>query len=83
VVAEQDLSETVAELAAQLAEKSALTLAATKLAVNAASAAMVTTSGAWSDADAMLTALGDAESRRVAESYLEQLGRRSGRPSRS
>ena len=76
VVAEQHLSETVEELAGQLTEKSTLTLAATKLAVNAASAAMAATSGAWSDADALLTALGDPESRRVAESYLKQLGRR-------
>ena len=76
VVAEQHLSETVEELAGQLAERSTLTLAATKLGVNAASAAMAATSGAWSDADALLTALGDPESRRVAENYLEQLARR-------
>ncbi len=81
VVAEQDLSETVEALAGQLAEKSAITLAATKLGVNAASAAMVATSGAWSDADAVLTAVGDPESRRVAESYLDKLSRRPGRRS--
>jgi enoyl-CoA hydratase/carnithine racemase len=77
VVAAQHLSETVEELAGQLAERSTLTLAATKLGVNAASAAMCATSGAWSDADALLTALGDPESRRVAENYLDQLGRRA------
>ena len=76
VVGEQLLDETTEELAAQLVEKSALTLAATKLAVNASSRAMASTSGAWSDADVLLTALCDPESRRVAEDYLERLDRR-------
>lgn len=75
VVAEQRLDETVEELAGQLAERSTLTLAATKLGVNAASAATGVTSGAWSDADVLLGALSDPESRRVAKSYLERLGR--------
>lgn len=75
VVAEQRLDETVEELAGQLAERSTLTLAATKLGVNAATAAMGATSGAWSDADVLLGALSDPESRRVAKSYLERLGR--------
>ena len=73
VVDEQLLDETVEQLAAQLAEKSALTLAATKLAVNATSRAIASTSGHWSDADVLLTALGDPESRRVADDYLERL----------
>jgi enoyl-CoA hydratase/carnithine racemase len=76
VVGERLLDETVEELAAELVEKSALTLAATKLAVNAASRAIASTSGAWSDADALLTALSDPESRRVASDYLERLDRR-------
>src|SRR5271166_5169618 len=76
VVGEQFLDETVEELAAQLLEKSALTLAATKLAVNAASRAIASTSDAWSDADVLLTALSDPESRRVADDYLERLDRR-------
>ena len=76
VVGDQILEDTVEELAAQLLEKSALTLAATKLAVNATSRAIAPTSGAWSDADVLLTALNDPESRRVADDYLKRLGGR-------
>jgi enoyl-CoA hydratase/carnithine racemase len=76
VVGEPLLDETVEELAAQLIERSALTLAATKLAVNATSRAIASTSGSWSDADMLLTALSDPESRRGADEYLERLGRR-------
>jgi enoyl-CoA hydratase/carnithine racemase len=76
VVGEQFLDETIEELAAQLVERSALTLAATKLAVNATSRAIASTSGAWSDADMLLTALSDPESRRVADDYLKRLERR-------
>lgn len=76
VVGEQFLDETIDELAAELIEKSALTLSATKLAVHAASSAIASTSGAWSDADMLLTALSDPESRRVAEDYIGRLGRR-------
>ena len=64
------------ELAAQLLQKSSLTLTATKRGVNAASREMASTAGAWNDADTLLTALGDPESRRAAEEYLERLGRR-------
>jgi enoyl-CoA hydratase/carnithine racemase len=70
VVSERFLDETIEELAAQLIEKSALTLATTKLAVNATSRAIASTSGAWSDADVLRTALSDPESRRVADDYL-------------
>ena len=73
VVAQEHLDTTVEELVASLVEKSALTLASTKRAVNAASDAMVPTAGAWSDADTLLTALADPESRRVAEAYLLRL----------
>jgi enoyl-CoA hydratase/carnithine racemase len=76
VVGEQLIDETIEELAAQLVEKSALTLATTKLAVNATSRAIASPSGAWSDADVLLTALSDPESRRVADDYLERLDRR-------
>jgi enoyl-CoA hydratase/carnithine racemase len=76
VVGEQLLDETIEQLAAQLVEKSALTLATTKLAVNATSRAIASTAGAWSDADVLLTALSDPESRRVADSYLGRLDRR-------
>lgn len=76
VVGEQLLDETIEELTSQLVEKSALTLAMTKHAVNATSRAIASTSGAWSDADVLLTALGDPESRRVADDYLGRLDRR-------
>jgi enoyl-CoA hydratase/carnithine racemase len=76
VVGEQELEEAVDELAAQLEQKSSLTLTATKRGVNAASSAMASTAGAWSDADSLLTALGDPESRRAAEHYLGRLNRR-------
>jgi enoyl-CoA hydratase/carnithine racemase len=76
VVGEELLDDDVEELAAQLLQKSALTLMATKRGVNAASSAMASTSGAWSDADSLLTALSDPESRAAAKDYLERLSRR-------
>jgi enoyl-CoA hydratase/carnithine racemase len=74
VVAEQELDQAVAELARELTAKSALTLAATKLAVNAAAEQLVSTSGAWSDADSLLGALADAESREASRAYIARLG---------
>ncbi|HEY1833190.1 MAG TPA: enoyl-CoA hydratase/isomerase family protein [Solirubrobacteraceae bacterium] len=76
VVANEQLDETVEELVAELERKSSLTLMATKRAVNATSEAIASTAGAWSDADALLSALEDPESRRVAREYLEGLARR-------
>ena len=76
VVGEEHLEEAVEELLGQLARKSSLTLTATKRGVNAASRAMVSTSGAWSDADTLLTAVSDPESRTAAQDYLERLNRR-------
>ncbi len=73
VVAEQNLDETVEELAGGLLQKSALTLTATKRGVAAASRAMVPTESAWSDADVLLSALEDPESRAAARDYLERL----------
>jgi len=73
VVTEVRLDDTVDELVATLVEKSELTLTSTKQAVNAASDEMVSTAGAWSDAAALLSALGDPESRRAAETYLARL----------
>src|SRR5271166_6858128 len=74
VVGEVHLEQAVDELVGQLERKSSLTLEATKLAVNAASRAMVSTAGAWSDADTLLSALSDPESRRAAQEYLARLG---------
>jgi enoyl-CoA hydratase/carnithine racemase len=76
VVAEPELDREVEKLVALLAERSSHTLAATKRAVAAASEAMVPTAGAWSDADALLTALADPESRATGQRYLEQLANR-------
>ena len=76
VVGEQHLDEAVENLAAHLVAKSSFTLTATKRAVNAASHEMASTSGTWSDADLLLTALSDPESRRAAQLYLERLSRR-------
>lgn len=73
VVPEAELEDAAELLAEHLARKSALTLTATKQAVNAASSEMVSTATAWSDADALQTALADPESRRVAEAYLARL----------
>jgi hypothetical protein len=36
---------------------------------------MVGTARAWNDADSLVTALGDAESRAAATAYLKRLGR--------
>jgi enoyl-CoA hydratase/3-hydroxypropionyl-coenzyme A dehydratase len=73
VADEAGLDEAVEDLAAQLARKSSLTLTATKQGVNAVAGAMAPTAGAWSEADLLLTALRDPESRDVARQYLERL----------
>jgi hypothetical protein len=58
-----------------LAGKSALTLTATKRHTNAVTESMVGTVRAWNDADSLVTALRDAESRAVGAAYLERLRR--------
>jgi enoyl-CoA hydratase/carnithine racemase len=75
VLPDEELAPAAAELADQLARKSALTLTATKLAVNAAARELVSTAGAWSDADVLLGAFADADSRRAGREYLERIGR--------
>ncbi len=75
VVPDSDLTAEVEELAASLAAKSSLTLRATLRAVDAAAEALVSTRFAWSDADALVNALHDPESREVAASYLAKRGR--------
>jgi enoyl-CoA hydratase/carnithine racemase len=75
VVGDEELDAAVEELASSLLAKSSLTLTATKLAVNAASEELVSTAGAWNDADALLSALSDPESRAAALAYLERLRR--------
>ncbi|NDH24026.1 MAG: hypothetical protein EBY49_08800, partial [Actinobacteria bacterium] len=58
-----------------LAAKSRLTLRATLKAVDAAAEALVSTGTAWSDADALINAMHDPESRAVGEDYLRARGR--------
>ena len=73
---DEQLDGAVKKLAAELAAKSPYTLSATKRAVNAASGEMLSTAGAWNDADSLLTAIADPESRRAAAEYLRRLGGR-------
>ena len=64
-----------APLPVLLAAKSSYALRSTLQAVDAAAEAMVPTGGAWNDADSLMTALRDPESRAVARRYLEARGR--------
>jgi enoyl-CoA hydratase/carnithine racemase len=75
VVPDEQLEVSVDELVAVLLDKSRLTLLATKRAVDAASEEMLPTAGARSDADSLMTALGDPESRRSAEAYLRRVSK--------
>jgi enoyl-CoA hydratase/carnithine racemase len=75
VVAPGDLSAAVEELVGVLAAKSAVTLEATTRHVDAVSRALADPAQSWSDADALLSALHDPESREVAARYLAGLGR--------
>lgn len=62
------------ELASELAAKSAYTLRATLLAVDAAAEALVSTRFAFNDADALSSGLHDPESRQLAAQYLRARG---------
>ena len=62
-------------LAENLASKSRLTLRATLKAVDAAAEALVSTGTAWSDADSLVNALHDPESRAAGQAYLRSKGR--------
>ena len=70
------LDDEVESLVADLVARSALTLQATKVHVNAVSAGMVGTARAWNDADSLVTALRDPDSRATAAAYLERVRRR-------
>ena len=63
------------ELARQLAKKSRLTLRSTLQAVDAAAEELVSTGTAWSDADSLVNALHDDESREAGRQYLAERGR--------
>jgi enoyl-CoA hydratase/carnithine racemase len=75
VVPDEDLGEEVEGLVAQLVTKSALTLGVTKRHTNAVTEGMVATARTFSDADSLVAALHDADSRAAAARYLEGLGR--------
>lgn len=75
VVPAADLDLAVEELVRQLERKSLLTLSATKRHVNAVTEGMVGTARAWNDADSLVTALRDPESRAAAAAYLDRVAR--------
>jgi len=77
VLADDALMARASELAELLAAKSTLTLRSTLTAVDAAAEALVSTAGAWSDADSLVTALHDPESREVAARYLSDRAKRT------
>jgi enoyl-CoA hydratase/carnithine racemase len=78
VVSPSRLDTEIDDLIAALEQKSALTLAATKRHVNAVTAGMVGIERSWNDADSLVTALQDAESRAVTAAYLQRkVGARS------
>lgn len=75
VVPAAELDAAVEDLVARLEAKSGLTLAATKRHTNAVTEGMVGTARAWSDADSLVTALHDPESRSAAAAYLTRVRR--------
>jgi enoyl-CoA hydratase/carnithine racemase len=76
VVPAEQLDAAVDELVDVLESRSAFTLEATKRRVDAVTETMVGTSGAWADADSLVTARRDPESRAAAAAYLDGLARR-------
>jgi enoyl-CoA hydratase/carnithine racemase len=75
VVPAAELDEAIDDLVRQLETKSMLTLTATKQHVNAVTDGMTGMARTWNDADSLVTALHDPDSRAVAASYLQRLGR--------
>jgi enoyl-CoA hydratase/carnithine racemase len=75
VVPASGLDTAVDELVGLLVGKSAFTLTATKRHTNAVTEGMVGTARAWNDADSLVTALRDPESRAAGAAYLNGLGR--------
>jgi enoyl-CoA hydratase/carnithine racemase len=72
VVPAAELDAAVEALVSQLEAKSLVTLSATKRHVNAVTEGMVNTARAWNDADSLVAALRDPESRAVAAAYLNR-----------
>jgi enoyl-CoA hydratase/carnithine racemase len=75
VVPESELDQVVQDLAAQIAAKPGIPVAATKAHVNAVTAQMVGTMRAWSDADSLIGALLDPECTASREAYVKARGR--------
>ncbi|WP_343602794.1 enoyl-CoA hydratase/isomerase family protein [Mycobacterium sp.] len=75
VVPASGLDAAVDELVGELVGKSALTLTVTKRHTNAVTEGMVGAARAWSDADSLVAALGDPESRAAAAAYLQRFAR--------
>ncbi len=74
VVPEESLDEAVETLAAQVASKPALPVAATKAHVAAVTEQMVGTRHAWSDADGLIGGLLDPECSVAREAYIKARG---------
>jgi enoyl-CoA hydratase/carnithine racemase len=70
-----ELDAGVESLVGELVAKSAYTLSATKAHVNAVTAQMVGVDRSWADADGLVVAQRDPDSRAVAENYLRRLSR--------
>lgn len=73
VVPAAELDAAVTDLVDGLVGKPTLALTGTKRHTNAVTEGMVGTARAWNDADSLVTALGDPESRAVAAAYLKGL----------
>ncbi|MBL4870821.1 MAG: enoyl-CoA hydratase/isomerase family protein, partial [Robiginitomaculum sp.] len=69
----KDVMTEANKLAESLAKKSALVLYSTKTSINAATEAMSPASASWSDADSLVTAIHDPESRACGDEYLRQV----------
>lgn len=70
------LDAEVEALVAKLERKSAFTLTATKRHTNAVTEGMVGTARAWNDADSLVTALRDPDSRAAGAAYLDRVRKR-------
>lgn len=75
VVKEDQLDDVVAGLAADIAAKPFLPVAATKQHVNAVTAQMVGAARAWSDADSLIGGLLDPECEAARQAYVKARGR--------
>jgi enoyl-CoA hydratase/carnithine racemase len=79
VVPDDQLDAEVESLVSTLLEKSALTLTATKRHTDAVTAGMVGMARSWADADSLVAAMRDPESRAAGAAYLERVQARRSR----